>query len=53
MTYKLDKDLEKYFKDIKKVTRFSRLFRLPRIGYRCYIKRKGQKDKIYIQEIKQ
>ena len=49
MAYKLDKDLEKYFKDIKKATRFSRLFRLPRIGYRCYIKRKGQKDKTYIQ----
>lgn len=49
MAYKLDKDLEKYFKDIKKATRFSRLFRLPRIGYRCYIKRKSQKDKTYIQ----
>lgn len=33
----------------KKATRFSCLFRLPRIGYRCYIKRKGQKDKTYIQ----
>ena len=44
-----DKDLEKYFKDIKKATRFSRLFKLPRIGYRCYIKHKGQKDKTYIQ----
>ena len=51
MAYKLDKDLEQYFKNIKKVTRFSRLFRLPRIGYRCYIKRKGQKDKTYIQFI--
>ena len=49
MAYKLDKDLEQYFKNIKKATRFSRLFRLPRIGYRCYIKRKGQKDKTYIQ----
>ncbi len=49
MAYKLDKDLERYFKDIKKATRFSRLFRLPRIGYRCYIKHQGQKDKTYIE----
>ena len=45
MAYKLDKDLEKYFKGMRKVTKF----RLPRIGYRCYIKHKGQKDKTYIQ----
>lgn len=49
MVYKLDKDLEQYFKNIKKATRFSRLFRLPTIGYKCYIKRKGQKDKTYIE----
>lgn len=49
MAYKLDKDLKQYFKDMKKTTKISRLFRLPRIGYRCYIKRQGQKDKIYIQ----
>ena len=49
MAYKLDKDLEQYFKNIKKATIFSRLFRLPRIGYRCYIKLKGQKYKTYIK----
>lgn len=49
MAYKLDKDLKQYFKNIKKATKFSRLFRLPRIGYRCYIKHQGQKDKIYIE----
>lgn len=32
-----------------KGTKFSRLFRLPRIGYRCYVKYKGRMDKTYIE----